>query len=278
MKLIKYDSRDCTQLTEHFNVSEWKCKCGREHNILIADTLPFLLEQVMKKIGAVRGNISSGYRCKSYESTIGGTGSNTHQGYACDICFLDSFGKKIDSKVVVLALEDLGHQFGIGYKCGGNNYYTHIDVKPRKWFGDESKSMTKSCCTSFYQYLNQKIDDSIHYQVYDNKKEKWLPIVTNHTNEYAGNFGNSIGGIKIDKLVYRLHFKEQKNWSEWLNNNQTPSIKNFKNIDGVQIKNAIYRVHLKNGNWLPWVSKVDNTNQGYAGIYGKEIDAIQIKN
>ena len=35
--------------------------------------------------------------------------------------------------------------------------------------------------------------------------------------------------------------------------------------------------HLKNGTWLPWVSKVDDTNQGYAGIYGRAIDAIEIK-
>ena len=38
-----------------------------------------------------------------------------------------------------------------------------------------------------------------------------------------------------------------------------------------------YRVHIKGGNWLEWVSKADNTNQGYAGIYGKTIDCIQIK-
>ena len=48
-------------------------------------------------------------------------------------------------------------------------------------------------------------------------------------------------------------------------------------IDGVQIYGVFYRVHLKNGPWLSWVSKVDETNNGYAGIYGKEIDAIQIR-
>ncbi|MCM1052441.1 MAG: M23 family metallopeptidase [Ruminococcus sp.] len=39
-----------------------------------------------------------------------------------------------------------------------------------------------------------------------------------------------------------------------------------------------YRVHLKNGSWLPWVNKVDDTNEGFAGILGKEIDGIQVKN
>lgn len=39
-----------------------------------------------------------------------------------------------------------------------------------------------------------------------------------------------------------------------------------------------YRVHVLDGDWLPWVSKVDETYEGYAGIYGKTIDGIQVKN
>ena len=48
----------------------------------------------------------------------------------------------------------------------------------------------------------------------------------------------------------------------------------IKLSDGTPIK---YRVHIKGGKWLAWVSKCDDTSSGYAGIYGKEIDAIQIK-
>lgn len=38
-----------------------------------------------------------------------------------------------------------------------------------------------------------------------------------------------------------------------------------------------YRVHVKNGKWLPWVTgyNINDYNNGYAGN-GKEIDAIQI--
>lgn len=156
MKLKEYKYNDRTQLTAHFRVSEWKCKCGKKHKIVIADTLPPLLEKVMNKIGAVRGDISSGYRCPAHDKAVGGTGGITHQGYACDIKFTDKNGNVIDSKYVALALEDLGHKYGIGYKCGGSSKYTHIDVRPRKWYGDESKSMSKSCCTSFYEYFNIK--------------------------------------------------------------------------------------------------------------------------
>lgn len=156
MKLIEYDYSCTKQLTTHYRVSEWRCKCGKKHKVVIADTLPELLEKVMKKIGAVRGDISSGYRCPAHDKAVGGTGSITHQGYACDIKFTDKNGKIIDSKVVALALEDLGHKYGIGYKCGGSSKYTHIDVRQRKWYGDESKSMTNNCCNSFYDYFKVK--------------------------------------------------------------------------------------------------------------------------
>ena len=151
MKTYKYE--DNTQLTQHFRVSEWRCKCGKKHEVKIDSDLPILLEKLMSKIGANVGNISSGYRCPAHEKEIGGSGSNTHQGYACDITFKDKSGKTIPSKTVVLALEDLGHKRGIGYRCGGSVNYTHIDVKPRKWYGDEKKSMTASCCDSFYAYF-----------------------------------------------------------------------------------------------------------------------------
>jgi hypothetical protein len=40
----------------------------------------------------------------------------------------------------------------------------------------------------------------------------------------------------------------------------------------------MYRVHLKNGNWLPWVYKYGTSKYDeYAGMYGKAIDGVQIK-
>lgn len=286
MKLKEYNYEDQIQLTKHFCSREWNCKCGKKHSILIADTLPPLLETLMEKIGAMKGDISSGYRCNIQDKIVGGNGSNTHQGYACDIKFTDANGKIIESKKVCLALEDLGHHAGIGYKCGGSPYYTHIDVKPRKWYGDESISMSKSCCTSFYDYFNVIKTPRITYQVYDNQKKKWLNTIIagegNGITSYAGNFGNTIGGLKIDKLKYRVHDKTKNKWLNWIQGQEGIGILSYAGnlgnpIDGLQIYNCIYRVHLKNGGWLSWISKVDDSSQGYAGIYGRDIDAIQIK-
>lgn len=294
MAVKTYKYNDTTQLSEHFKVSEFKCKCGGTHDILIDSDLVTLLEKVISYLNAKSCNIYSGYRCPTHDKNVGGNSSGPHTlGYAVDCYFLDQNGNRIPSSKVCLALEDLGHQFGIGYRCGGSadsTGNTHIDTKPRKWYGDESKSMSASCCTSFYSYFGIKKTttnlSNITYQVYDNVKKKWLSNITvgegTGVMSYAGNLGNSIGGLKIDNLKYRVHDKVKNKWLSWIEGRNGSGIMAYAGnlgnaIDGLQIENAKYRVHLKAGDWLPWIKKVDDTNQGYAGIYGKEIDAIQIK-
>ncbi len=129
-------------------------------------------------------------------------------------------------------------------------------------------------------YLDANLPDgtiTYFYQSYDNVKKKWLPNVAIGSNEYAGNFKNSMGGIYVDKYKIRVHDKTKGYWLPWVENRNDYAGNLGNEIDGVQIENATYRVHLKNGTWLPWVSKTDDTKDGYAGIYGKTIDAIQIK-
>lgn len=166
MAIKSYSYNDTTQLTNHFKVSEFKCKCGKNHDIKIDEALPTLLEKLMEKIGAEHGNIYSGYRCPSHNKAVGSssTSSNySHSGYAVDIYFKDKSGKAISGKTVALALEDMGHKYGIGVRCGGASLESgkiHIDVKPRKWYGDESKSMSKDCCSSFYDYFGVKKEET----------------------------------------------------------------------------------------------------------------------
>lgn len=127
-------------------------------------------------------------------------------------------------------------------------------------------------------YINSDLPNmGDYYQVYDNVKNKWLPIVRIGSKDYAGNYGNGVSGLKVDKLTYRVHDKVKGYWLPWITGNQDYAGNLPNDIDGVQIKNVTYRVHIKGGKWLSWVNKVDDTNDGYAGIYGKSIDAIQIK-
>ena len=148
MAVKTYKYNDKTQLTEHFRVSEWKCKCGKNHDILIDDKLPKLLETLRTKLNASRCDIYSGYRCPMHDKNVGGRGTGSHTlGYSVDAIYYDQKGKPIPSSKVALLLEDMGHQYGIGYLCGGSKDSSgriHIDTRPRKWYGDESKSNTKS--------------------------------------------------------------------------------------------------------------------------------------
>jgi len=115
------------------------------------------------------------------------------------------------------------------------------------------------------------------YQIYDNVKNKWLPKVAVGSNDYAGNFGHGVSGVKVSNYTYQAHDKIKNKWLPWVYGDSDYAGNLPNDIDGLRIKNAIYRVHLKGGGWLDWVDKADSTAQGYAGIYGKTIDAVQIK-
>ena len=146
IKTYKYN--DKTQLTKHMNVQEFKCKCGRNHEIKIDSDLCPTLEKVIDKLNAKACNVYSGYRCPAHDKAVGGAGSGSHvMGYACDCWFRGQNGKPIPSDKVAMALEDLGHNKGVGYRCGNSSVASgniHIDTRPRKWFGDEHYSMSAS--------------------------------------------------------------------------------------------------------------------------------------
>ena len=93
--------------------------------------------------------------------------------------------------------------------------------------------------------------------------------------------GKSDTKVEKPTLTYRVYAD-----GKWYN-----EVKGLSNVAGRK-KQAIsaialkvsrgkirYRVHLLNGDWLPWVDGYDinDSNNGYAGIKGKVIDAIQVE-
>lgn len=131
---------------------------------------------------------------------------------------------------------------------------------------------------------NNKVD--ITYQTWDDVKNKWLPNVVNDS-DYAGLFGHDVccvyANTNVGNVYYQVHYKGGKWLPEVKNREDYAGIYN-KPIDGFMIKSDIkqltYRVHLRRSNkWLPWVTgyNQNDSNNGYAGILGQEIDAIQIK-
>jgi hypothetical protein len=109
----------------------------------------------------------------------------------------------------------------------------------------------------------------VTYQVYAGGK--WLPAVTG-CSDYAGVFGKPISGIRVELSEGQAVTVRSHTCSGW--DGDTIDCIAMK-ADGCELR---YRVHIKGGKWLPWVTGFDlaDSANGYAGIYGKPIDAVQI--
>lgn len=131
---------------------------------------------------------------------------------------------------------------------------------------------------------NEKI--SVTYQVWDDVNNKWLPNVTDLT-DFAGILGHDVCAIYANlskgNITYKVHTKNGKWLPEVKNRADYAGVFN-KPIDALMMKTDTgktvhYAVHLRrSGRWLPYVtgySESDAVN-GYAGIFGQEIDAIRI--
>lgn len=143
----------------------------------------------------------------------------------------------------------------------------------------------------FWNDQSEKID--VIYQVYTNR---WLPNIENYNNVningYAGLYGQAISGIRANltkgNIYYKVHIKNDK-WLGEIKNRE----KEFgygddyagilgKPFDGLMVRVDVgkvrYRVHIKNGKWLPWVDGYNENDfiNGYAGIFGYEIDGVQL--
>lgn len=124
---------------------------------------------------------------------------------------------------------------------------------------------------------------------------------------YMGNSGNSYGAhlhfevrkdnVRIDpteytdkdlplavSVIYAVHTNKGKWLSDVVDYNETNGDGYAgligKAIDGIRARltkgNIVYRVHTVGGKYLPWVKDHDETQGGYAGIYGKNIDGVQM--
>lgn len=147
--------------------------------------------------------------------------------------------------------------------------------------------------------LNENIQNSfspipsITYQV--NSQNRWLGEITDMQNDndngYAGIIGSPISLIRIKSPVeVKYRVRTQGRWLPWVNgynindfNNGYAGI-NGSPIDAIQIDSIdknykiVYRVSTLNGPYLPFVQNYNEVNgDGYAGVFTKAIDRIQIR-
>lgn len=241
---------DSRKITEHFHSTEFKCQhCGR---IKIEEELVNKMEQLFVKLHASKCIISSGYRCKDYDIQIGGFAGRHSEGLAADCVYYDENGNIIPSEIVICVAFDLGIFNGIA-NIDGN--YVHLDNRKGSTYrGDEPRG-NSSYWTNPYDYFGVSKEEvrkytkeeisneevNVYYRV-QTQKHGWLPEVKN-LEDYAGYENSPIIGVAI-------------------------------RVDKGSLK---YRVHTKDGGFLPYVTGYDinEHNNGYAGN-GSIIDAIEV--
>lgn len=150
VKTYKYGDR--TQLSPHFAVWEFQCKCGRQHDTPIDDELVNKLEQLFTALDCSKIILTSGYRCADHDKSVGGDGKGYHtKGQAADICCYNKNGGIISSKTVCCKAQDIGFT-GIANITAAYQY-THVDVRPNgKWYGNEVYGYG-TITNDFYKYF-----------------------------------------------------------------------------------------------------------------------------
>ena len=169
----------------------------------------------------------------------------------------------------------------------GNSRGRHLHFEVAKGYSSSTRINPEP-------YLDKAVysENRLKYRTYDNVKNKWLPEVEIGDGGYAGNFGDSVGGIQArlsndSRITIQSHILNS-GWlspiTKWDDTSNGYSGIKGKSIDAVMIKadnyKIEYRVHLKNSNrWLGWVNGFDKNDykNGYAGNIGEAIDAIQIR-
>ena len=217
-----------------------------------------------------------------------GNGTGNRKTIAIEICYSKSGGAKFDKAEENAA--ELIAQLCKQYGWTINNVKRHYDYARDKKYCPH-RTMDKGW-TRFLNMVQEKMGEKpstnfdVIYQTWDDVRNSWLPNVVDDS-DYAGIFKHDVCCVYANAsqgdVYYKVHFKNGYWLPEVKNRTDYAGIYN-KPIDGFMIKSnkkqLQYRVHLRKKNkWLPWVTGYNekDNNNGYAGILGQEIDAIQIK-
>lgn len=133
MAVKTYSKGSNTSLSANFKVLEFACKGGGCcSTVLIDDKLVEYLQKIRDHFGKSI-TITSGYRCPTHNSRVGGaTGSRHTKGEAADIVV-----QGVAPKKVAQYAESIGI-LGIGlYETASDGHFVHIDTRTYKsfWYG-----------------------------------------------------------------------------------------------------------------------------------------------
>ena len=224
-----------------------------------------------------------------------GNGKGNREGIAIEICYSKSGGERW-----LKALEnaaELTAKLLKDYGWGIDRVTKHADYTDKHC---PHRILDEYGWDNFLNLIKSKMGEPVKptpapqptkidviYQIWDDVKNTWLPNVKN-TEDYAGLFGHDVccvfANLSKGNITYAVHYKGGKWLPEVVNRSDYAGLYN-KPIDGLRMKTDTgktirYRVHLRRRNaWLPWVTgyNTKDSNNGYAGILGQEIDGIQIE-
>ena len=179
MAIKTYSRNDKTQLSEHFNISEFHCKgedCGCSET-LHDPTLTAYLQQIRDHFGKPL-KITSGYRCHKHNEAVGGSADSLHtKGQAADF---------VINGVMPLEIAQFAEQLGIN-GIGLYEDFVHIDTRSTKfyWYGHSEDKRT-----TFQEKKNKAVyivtcrilgETGVHTLVFDgNISQQLQPIAGYH--------------------------------------------------------------------------------------------------
>ena len=151
MGIVTYPYGAKASISAHLKVSEIQCKCGKNHPTKFSSELVQLLEKLFNTMHCTKFIVSSGYRCSYWDRHVGGYGSGPHcDGLAIDCCWYGKDGKVINTKIISCIAQDLGFR-GIA-NITSDYKWIHLDMKPRTYYGDESKGTYNTVTSDFRKY------------------------------------------------------------------------------------------------------------------------------
>lgn len=197
---------------KHFSVNEFASVNGNiiyTSIVLIDSDLIDILDKLFDYMKAYKIIVTSGYRTAAHEKAVGNkSGTGYHVlGQAADINVWKSSTERFTAKEIVLALNDLGWNHGIGYIT---NTAVHVDTRDSKYWFDERydcKSIkTIRGTDNWYDYFGIKKQDKV-----DPELEKAITYLSKEKiidkDFWLKNYNTDLGKSCIKDLLIKFYKK-----------------------------------------------------------------------
>lgn len=255
-----------------------------------------MINIVKKIVPESKYNIKCPYTMKPTRIVVHNTANDASArneiAYMTNNNYETSFHYAVDDKEIVQGIEENRNAWHASDGHGkGNMEGISIEICYSKSGGDrfiKAEQNAVDLIVDILKRYNWGIDKVTKHQDYTNK---YCPHRTLDMgwNRFIKMIENKLYDTKPTKVnvIYQSHDKVvHKYWSEITNYNNVNS-NGYAGclghaMDGLKVRlsngaKVYYQAHIKGGTWLPVVSKWDNTDEGYAGIYNKDIDGISMR-